>query len=130
MSNWFGKNGSGFPETFNFYLKKFQQSDNIPILFSGDFNTIPDSDGGDNNIASRKLLGISFRDAYRSLYPDVTKYPGYTHQNGRRIDQFFYKGRGLKNTSTFIISDWPGGFPSDHFMIVSKFDLNFLTDKK
>lgn len=42
-----------------------------------------------------------------------------------RIDQLYYKGRGLKNTSTKIVSSWPGGFPSDHFLIVSQFDLTY-----
>ena len=32
---------------------------------------------------------------------------------------------GLKNTSTKVVSSWPEGFPSDHFLIISKFDLNY-----
>ena len=29
----------------------------------------------------------------------------------------------LKNSFTEVISTWPSGFPSDHFLIVSKFEL-------
>jgi exonuclease III len=122
MSNWYGM--QQFPAVFDFHKSRFQESDIIPTLFAGDFNAVPHMDGG-NSPASRKLLDANFTDAFRSLYPDVQKYPGYSHQNGRRIDQLYYKGKGLKNTSTKIISTWPNGFPSDHFLIISTFDLNY-----
>lgn len=127
MSNWYGM--AQFKDVFEFNEKRFQESDNIPVLFGGDFNVIPHTDGGDSP-ASRKLLEFGFTDAFRSLYPDVQKYPGYSYQTGIRIDQLYYKGNGLKNTSTKVISDWIGGFPSDHFLIKSKFDLNYSINKK
>jgi len=122
MSNWYGM--QQFPAVFDFNKSRFQESDIIPTLFAGDFNAVPHMDGG-NSPASRKLLDAGFMDAFRSLYPDVQKYPGYSHQNGRRIDQLYYKGKGMKNTSTKIISTWPTGFPSDHFLIISTFDLKY-----
>lgn len=76
-------------------------------------------------LPSVKLLGNGFVDAYRSLHPDVKKYPSYTHMEGVRIDQIYYKGKGLKNTFTEVISTWKTGFPSDHFLIVSKFELDY-----
>ena len=66
---------------------------------------------------------------FRSLYPDVEEYPGASHRSGRRIDQLYYKGAGLRNTSTRVISTRPGGFPSDHFMILSTFDLDYSTPR-
>jgi beta-glucanase (GH16 family) len=33
--------------------------------------------------------------------------------------------RVYKNTSTRVVSSWPGGFPSDHFLILSEFELNY-----
>ena len=122
MSNWYGMNS--FPEVFDFHKTRFGNSDTIPTLFAGDFNAVPHTDDG-NSPASRKLLEDGFTDAFRSLYPDVQKYPGKSHRSGRRIDQLYYKGKGLKNTSTKTISSWPTGFPSDHFLIISKFDLNY-----
>jgi len=122
MSNWYGMRQ--FPEVFDFHKSRFQESDIIPTFFAGDFNSVPHTDGG-NSPASRKLLDAGFSDAFRNLYPDVQKYPGYSHQNGRRIDQLYYKGKGLKNISTKVISTWPTGFPSDHFLIISTFDLNY-----
>jgi len=122
MSNWYGM--VQFPAVFNFHKSRFKNSDNIPILFGGDFNAVPHTDGGESP-ASKKLLGAEFTDAYRSLYPDVAKYPGFSHKSGNRIDQLYYKGKGLKNNSIEVISSWPTGFPSDHYFIVSKFNLNY-----
>jgi len=122
MSNWYGM--SNFHEVFDFHKSRFSQSASIPILFAGDFNAVPHTDGG-RSPASRKLLEAGFHDAYRELYPDVEKYPGASHQSGSRIDQLYYKGKGLKNSATRVFSTWPSKFPSDHFMIKSVFELNY-----
>ncbi len=127
MSNWYGM--AQFPAVFDFHKSRFDNSDKTPILFGGDFNALPHTDGGESP-ASKKMLEEGFTDAFRSLYPDVQKYPGDSHRSGRRIDQLYYKGKGLKNISTEIISTWPTGFPSDHFLIVSKFDLNYSSFEK
>jgi len=120
MSNWYGM--ASFPIVYDFHVDRFNIADNIPVLFGGDFNAVPHTDGG-RSPASEKMLENGFIDAYRSLHPDSEEYPGYTHRGGRRIDQLYYKGKSLKNTSTEVISDWPGGFPSDHYLIFSKFEL-------
>jgi exonuclease III len=126
MSNWYGMDQ--FPDVFDFHQTRFQESDTIPTLFAGDFNAVPHTDGGDSP-ASVALLEAGFTDAFRSLFPDVQEYPGASHRSGRRIDQLYYKGAGLRNTSTKVISTRPGGFPSDHFMIVSTFDLDYSTHR-
>lgn len=120
VSNWYGMDQ--FPAVFEFHEPRFRQSDSIPTLFAGDFNAVPHTDGGDSP-ASRVMLDAGFTDAYRSLHPDVDLNPGFTHRSGSRIDQLYYKGRGLRNTSTRVISTWPAGFPSDHFLILASFDL-------
>ena len=122
MSNWYGMNV--FPAVYDFHETRFKQADDIPIVFGGDFNAVPHTDGGDSP-ASKKMLGNGFTDAYRSLHPDVNKFPAYTHSSGVRIDQLYYKGSGLENKSTEVIFTWPSGFPSDHFLILSKFRLNY-----
>jgi exonuclease III len=122
MSNWYG--WDQFPVVFDFHASRFDNSDTIPVLFGGDFNAVPHTDGGDSP-ASPKMLSEGFVDAFRSLYPDVIKYPGNTHRMGDRIDQLYYKGKGLRNTSTKVISSWFTGFPSDHYLIVSEFELNY-----
>ena len=122
MSNWYGMNN--FSKVFDFNKARFDNSGRIPVLFGGDFNAVPHTDGGDSP-ASIKLLDVGFTDAFRSLYPDVESHPAPTHQNGYRIDQLYYKGKGLKNITTEVVSEWPMGFPSDHYLIVSEFKLDF-----
>ncbi|MBC8219130.1 MAG: endonuclease/exonuclease/phosphatase family protein [Proteobacteria bacterium] len=127
MSNWYGMNQ--FLTAFDFHKSRFAKADNIPVVFGGDFNAVPHTDGG-NSPASKSMIEEGFTDAFRSLYPDVKKYPGFTHRNGERIDQLYYKGKGMKNDSTEVISLWPTGFPSDHYLIVSKFALDYLSPIK
>lgn len=120
MSNWYGM--SEFPNVYDFHSSRFEDTDKIPVLFGGDFNAVPHTDGGDSP-ASEKMLESGFNDAFRSLHPDVEKYPGHSHRGGFRIDQLYFKGKGLINSSTKVISSHPDGFPSDHFLIVSEFEL-------
>ncbi|MEL6253637.1 MAG: endonuclease/exonuclease/phosphatase family protein, partial [Bacteroidota bacterium] len=121
MSNWYGM--AQFVDVFSFHGENFENSDNVPVFFGGDFNAVPHTDGGDSP-ASLKLIEAGFTEAYRNMYPEVAAYPGYTHRSGTRIDQLYYKGGGLKNTHTEVVSSWPSGFPSDHYLIVSTFKLN------
>lgn len=122
MSNWYGMNS--FPAVYDFHAERFAESDNSPILFGGDFNAVPHTDGGDSP-ASVKMLDNGFTDAYRSLHPNVAQDAAYTHNSGVRIDQLYYKGKGLTNESTTVINTWPTGFPSDHYLILSKFKLKY-----
>jgi exonuclease III len=126
MSNWYGM--SQFPVVFDFHKSRFANADNIPVIFGGDFNAVPHTDGGDSP-ASKIMMEEGFTDAFRSLFPDAEEYPGLTHQSGVRIDQLYYKGKGLNNISTKVISSWPAGFPSDHYLIVSKFELDYESPK-
>ncbi len=124
MSNWYGM--GNFQDVFEFHESRFSKSENVPVLFGGDFNAVPHTDGGQSP-ASKLLLESGFRDAYRDSFPDVNKHAGASHQSGRRIDQLYYKGGGLKHFSTRVLSTWPTKFPSDHFLIKSIFELDFET---
>lgn len=119
MSNWYGM--AQFSSVFAFNEPRFAESDTIPTLFGGDFNAVPHTDGGDSP-ASPVMLGAGFTDAYRSTYPSVEEFPGATHRSGRRIDQLYYKGRSLRRTATHLVTTWPTGFPSDHYLIVAAFE--------
>ncbi len=126
MSNWYGM--GEFENVFNYHTSRFADSNKIPTLFAGDFNAVPHTDGG-RSPASKALLESGFTDAYRSLYPDVEEYKGGTsgHGRGGRIDQIYYKGSGLRNKSTDVTSKAEPGFPSDHSLIISEFDLDYTT---
>ncbi len=120
MSNWYGMDQ--FPAVFAFHQDRFQQADRIPVLFGGDFNAVPHTEGG-SSPASRALLGAGFRDAFRESFPDPRATPGPTHMNGERIDQLYYKGASLTHAQTRVIASRGAGFPSDHSLIISTFAL-------
>ncbi len=122
MSNWYGMNQ--FTHVYDFHQQRFEKSDDIPVIFAGDFNAVPFMDGGKDNPASVKLTGAGFTDAYRQVYPDVKKYPGYSHIIGERIDQLYYKGRALQLQDFKLITTWPGGYPSDHGLMIARFGWN------
>ncbi|MEM7455208.1 MAG: endonuclease/exonuclease/phosphatase family protein [Planctomycetota bacterium] len=124
MSNWYGM--SSFDKVFSFHEQRFQATDSIPVLFGGDFNAVPDVDGGDNE-AYRRLTDAGFVDAFREQYPDHVQNPGPTHRSGNRIDQLYYKGAGLNNSSTEVFLHWPTVFPSDHYLIKTVFELDYST---
>lgn len=120
MSNWYGMNQ--FANVFEFHKSRFAESATTPVFFAGDFNAIPHTDGG-KSPASKAMLEAGFTDAFRSLHPDVETFPGFTHRSDRRIDQLYFKGSDLHHTSTRLINSWPTGFPSDHYLIRSHFEL-------
>ncbi len=122
MSNWYGMNN--FPKVAKFHEQRFKDADNIPVIFAGDFNAVPHTDGG-KNPASVYFQKAGFIDAYRNKYPNPKTHPGHTHDENVRIDQVYYKGKGLKNTSTTIEKTFPSIFPSDHYIIKSIFKLNY-----
>jgi exonuclease III len=89
-------------------------------VFVLDFNAVPYLDNG-NSEASKRLTENGFTDAYRNIHPNYSQFPGFTHTTGQRIDQLYFKGNMLKQISTEVISTEPDGFPSDHYIILSKF---------
>lgn len=120
MSNWYGMNQ--FEDVYSFHEQRFAGADETPVLFGGDFNAVPHTDGGESP-ASEAMLAAGFRDAYRERHADVEAFPGFTHRSGTRIDQLYYRGAELIHRATRIVDTWPTGFPSDHSLIVTDFEL-------
>jgi len=120
MSNWYGMNE--FANVRKFHQPRFDACETTPVLFGGDFNAVPHTDGG-NSPASKAMLAAGFTDAFRSMHPDIAQHPGHSHRSGSRIDQLYFKGGSLAHRSTSILKSWPTGFPSDHYLIRSTFDL-------
>ncbi len=118
MSNWYGM--STFPIVYEHHKNKFDAANTIPVLFGGDFNAVPYLDNGTSE-ASKRLIETGFTDAYRNLHHNYSQFPGFTHTTGERIDQLYFKGNILQQIYTEVISTASDGFPSDHFMILSKF---------
>ncbi len=51
---------------FEYHTARFEDRDKILVLFGGDFNAVPHTDGGESP-ASVKMLENGFTDAFRSL---------------------------------------------------------------
>ena len=133
FTNWY--NGSK-PEDLDGALQGWEelvmQSDTVPIIFGGDFNSVSHLDDGEGKSGHSKLMaGAGFIDTYRSLYPDPEAYPGYTAGRFQdRIDYIYYKGEKLELLEAGPIDpnfrgkeEKTPGYPSDHLGLVSKFKV-------
>ncbi|MFC2124692.1 endonuclease/exonuclease/phosphatase family protein [Bacteroidota bacterium] len=134
FSNWYNR---GKPEdldgALNAWSKLIDNSDNEPIIFGGDFNSVSHLDDGLGKSGHSLLMeNAGFTDSYRNLYPDVAKYPGNSFDTSKaRIDYIYFKGKDLKLVEVRpIVSNFKGkgiktpGYPSDHLGIVAKFKIN------
>jgi len=89
---------------------------------------------------SSSMVEAGFADAYRTLYPDEMKNPGFTWSpkykpdapttHHDRIDFVYFKGKGVKATDAKIIGENKANadivvapYPSDHRAVVATFTL-------
>ncbi|SHI59270.1 Exonuclease III [Arenibacter nanhaiticus] len=117
-------------------------SDKVPVLLSGDFNSGSHLDWTKENKeahngyvvpwpASLAMEANGFKDAWRVLYPKVKAHPGitwsplYTSDTyiKDRIDFVYYKGLKLKPVKARLIEDHALQFPSDHAGVTVEFKL-------
>ncbi len=113
-----------------------RNSDRVPVVLAGDFNSGSHLDWTESNKelyyglvvnypVSNALLQKGFADSYRTLFPDETTHPGQTwspifnETMQDRIDYIYYMG--LVPVSSRVINSHPLGFPSDHAAVVSVF---------
>lgn len=117
-----------------------QQTDSIPVIMGGDFNSGSHLDWTEatkalhNNYVvpwpvSSRLLEQGFKDAYREIHPDPLTSPGLTWSPIRafplkdRIDYIYYKGKKIQAISSEIHDQAPDGWPSDHAAVSVTFEL-------
>ena len=123
-----------------------------PIFVVGDFNepshldwTAAAAKAGRHPIkvtypTSTEMAKAGFADAYRTIYPDEMKKPGYTWSSfykfddptthHDRIDFVYYKGKGIKLNEVKIVGENRkdadiviSPYPSDHRALVADFKL-------
>ena len=123
-----------------------------PIFVVGDFNepshldwTAAAAKAGRHPIkvtypTSTEMAKAGFTDAYRTIYPDEMKNPGYTWSSfykfddptthHDRIDFVYYKGKGIKLNEVKIVGENRkdadiviSPYPSDHRALVADFKL-------
>ncbi|MFC1565257.1 LamG-like jellyroll fold domain-containing protein, partial [candidate division KSB1 bacterium] len=133
FSNWYnGSKPEDLEAVLQYWTPLIDGSDKIPIIFGGDFNSISHFDDRKGESGHSKLMtGAGFIDAYRTLNPDVSLYPGYSNGGfSSRIDYVYFKGKNIEELSAEpIVQNFRGkedrtpGYPSDHLGVVVKFKL-------
>lgn len=123
-SNWYPGGGKDMGLLFDMHRDNLNAKDSIPFLWGGDFNQ--NARAGYN--CKDNMIEEGFIDAYRDLYPDASTHPGYSYSNSR-IDFLYYRGAGIKPSSFEIVNSFPGGFPSDHNLLICDFELDYVTSE-
>ncbi len=123
-------------------IEKFRQNNSEKTIFlAGCFNSGSHLDWTKKNKATRyqkvipfpstKLLAnYGYKDAYRTIKPDETLYPGYTYspifKDGYkdRLDYVFYSGKNITVIDAKVIEKSDSFFPSDHGLLIVTFKIN------
>ena len=134
FSNWYnGSKPEDLEGALEFWDKLVKDTDNVPIIWGGDFNSISHLDDGMGKSGHSKLMTeAGFIDSYRKFFPDAVNHPGYSNGGySARIDYIYYKGKKFELTKAEpIVSNFNGkesktpGYPSDHLGIVAKIKVN------
>ena len=123
-----------------------------PVFVVGDFNEPSHLDWTERAASAARhpikveypnslaKIKAGFTDAYRTIYPDEMKHPGYTWSSfykfddptthHDRIDFVYFKGKGIKLTEVKIVGENQkdadiviSPYPSDHRAVVANFKL-------
>ncbi|WP_242158476.1 endonuclease/exonuclease/phosphatase family protein [Aestuariivivens sediminis] len=132
------------------YVKHYaSQTDSIPLIVGGDFNSPSHLDWGletksrHNKLivpwySTRLLEDLGMMDSYRTVHPNPLTHPGITwdtkeQKDEHRIDYIYFKGNSLKalksdSYKTFLgdsltINNRKIPYPSDHGIVVTTFQL-------
>ena len=124
----------------------------VPIFVVGDFNEPSHLDWTERAASAARhpikveypnslaMIKAGFTDAYRAIYRDEMKHPGYTWSSfykfddptthHDRIDFVYFKGKGIKLTEVKIVGENQkdadiviSPYPSDHRAVVANFKL-------
>ncbi len=131
FSNWYnGRKPEDLDSALTAWPGLINHSDEVPVIFGGDFNSISHLDDDKGKSGHSKLMAnAGFIDSYRHIHPDILRYPGYSNGgNSARIDYIYFKGKGLELVEAIpIVPNFMGkelntpGYPSEHLGIVAKF---------
>ncbi len=113
-SNWYG-GATALQTILDFNRERINEGDSIPYIWGGDFNSISNPDNQQSTL-HLKMENEGFVDA------DLEA----TGSTGG-IDYLYHWGVGLKAVDFTETKFWPGGFPSDHPLLIADLDLNYST---
>ncbi|HJP32923.1 MAG TPA: endonuclease/exonuclease/phosphatase family protein [Candidatus Latescibacteria bacterium] len=111
------------------------QSDKVPVIVAGDFNSPSHLDWGEDTRprhrdlvvdwpVSRSMERAGFVDAFRHLHPDPVSVPGFTWSPRSetswkdRIDYVYLHGSSLRPVSATVHDEQAPRWPSDHAAVV------------
>jgi exodeoxyribonuclease III len=129
------------------------QDKGLPLIVTGDFNepsfldwTAETAHAGRHPIkvewpSTKAFAEAGFKDSFRTLYPDVMKYPGFTwtpdtsaddlKDHHDRIDFVLYRGKGIEVRGADIVGENDRNasivvtpYPSDHRGVVTTFEVS------
>ena len=116
------------------------QSDSIPIVIAGDFNSPSHLDwtAATQELhrgltvqwpVSKSMETAGFQDAYRFAHPDPlasygrTWSPRFPDSWQDRIDYIYYLGHQLHCSQSEMLDQHPDGWPSDHAAVLARFGI-------
>lgn len=134
------KNTGILREILNVLRPAIGNSDNIPIIVCGDFNSgshldwVPDTRHLNKGHimpfpATLLMEDCLFKDSFREIHPDplavrgITWSPAFPNAFRDRIDYIFYRGNTLKAIESRTIDTHAEIYPSDHAAVITTFEI-------
>ncbi|MCJ7840980.1 endonuclease/exonuclease/phosphatase family protein [Lederbergia sp. NSJ-179] len=105
--------------------KTEQFKPNVPIIITGDFNTLADSETHRTFLEEGQYVD-TWLDAKERVNENLGTFNGFKNPSGGngRIDWILYKGK-MNTSRVHIVNDQVDGrFPSDHFPLVADLQFN------
>ena len=131
--------GTEIREILELMKSELEQSDDIPVIMAGDYNSASHFDWIDETRGlhrgrsiewpvSKQMDDAGLSDAYRMVHPDIRTHPGHTWSpvfKGAwqdRIDYVYFKGSKISPASAEVIETYKDRFPSDHAAVLVEFN--------
>lgn len=121
-------------------IPKVVEGSSLNTIVAGNFNSGSHLDWTERNKNNKNGMVIPFSitqllenngfvDSYREVLPDEMAHTGNTWSPlfkeifSNRIDFIFYKGSNIKAVNSRVIDHHRLGFPSDHALVISEFEI-------
>ncbi len=138
VKDWDKANTGPLRKTLQIIKPYTDQSEQVPVIFCGDFNSGSHLDWVESTKqfnsglvipfpSSLLLIKNNFKDSFREVHPDPLKDRGITWSPMEttafkdRIDYIYYKGSKLQAIASKTIGTHPVKYPSDHAAMLTTF---------
>jgi len=131
--------GTEIKEILELMKSELEQSDDIPVIMAGDYNSASHLDWTDDTRdlhrgrsivwpVSKQMTDAGLTDVYRMIHPDIRTHPGHTWSPvfksawQDRIDYVYFKGTKISPVNAEVIETYKDRFPSDHAAVLVEFN--------